>query len=104
MFKKDRSARPYRKRLNIKVEALRRKMKIKCEAMPGHPFLGEMSKISEDFTNAVWCLREMEMNLQQRQRDAHVRRYRPIRTLNDDPLKDAHALVMEIGPESTWID
>lgn len=41
-----------------------------------------------DRTDAIWCLRDLAQNARQKKRDDFVKRYRPIRSLSDDPIKD----------------
>lgn len=59
---------------------------------------------ADDITDVAWALRELEMDRRQRRRDAFVRRYRPILTLQGDRLKYVHDFIMKHGREPTWID
>lgn len=42
---------------------------------------------TQDRTDAIWYLRNREQDAQQKRRDNFVQRYRPLRSLSDDPLK-----------------
>lgn len=69
--------------LRKQVGELRRRMVAQRKACaPGHPTEKEIKTVREDWVEAIWMLREQQMDLTQKRRAAHVLRYRPIQTLD----------------------
>lgn len=65
------------------VGELRRRMVAEYKsAKVGRPSLLEIKKVREDWVEAIWRLREVQMDTRQKRRAANVLRYRPIQTLD----------------------